>query len=198
MNIMEAMQTRRSVGKVTEEPVPEQLIAQILEAGTWAPSHRETEPWHFYVLSGEGRKPLGQVLADIAAENMEDLQTEKSQKKLQKTKEKALRAPVIITVVVEPKEGEKILVHEEHGAVYAAIQNMLLAAHGLGLGGFWKTGEATFHPLMKELFQLREEAHILGFLYIGFPVKKERIPAKRKHYEEVTTWIKTEDGFPGK
>jgi nitroreductase len=195
MDIFEAIKSRRSIGLVKDEPVPEEVINQILEAGNWAPSHFRTEPWRFFVLQGEGRRPLGMALAEIAKENMEDPASEDNQKKLEKTLEKPFRAPVVIAVAVEPTpDHQKVIDLEEYGAVYAAIQNMLLAAHGLGLGGFWRTGKPTYHSKMKELFGLSEKGEVLGFLYFGYP-KREAQPGKRKELDNCVKWLSDEKDY---
>ncbi len=194
MDVLHAIKTRRSIGLVSDEPVSKELIDKILEAGTWAPSHYRTEPWKFFVLTGDSRLRLGETLAKIEAKHMDDPSSEANQKKLVKIREKSFRAPLIITVAVEPSDNPKAILQEEYGAVYAAIQNMLLAAHGLGLGGYWRTGKPAYDPLMKELFKISEKGEILGFLYFGHP--KRDVPAgKRKDLSEVTTWLSSENDF---
>jgi nitroreductase len=195
MDVFEAIKTRRSNGLVRNETVPKELIEEILEAGTWAPSHFRTEPWKFFVLEGNSRMALGEVLVKIAEKTMDDPNSEANIKKREKILEKPFRAPVIITVAVEPNvQSEKVIIQEEYGAVYAAIQNMLLAAHALGLGGFWRTGKPTYDPLMKKLFGLTDKGEVLGFLYFGYP-KKEMPSGNRKSINEVTTWLTVKDDF---
>jgi len=195
MDVLEAIKTRRSNGLVSNDPVPKEVIEKILEAGTWAPSHFRTEPWKFYVLEGDSRMGLGEVLAEIAEKDMDDPTSETNKKKREKILEKPFRAPVIITVAVEPNvNAEKVILQEEYGAVYAAIQNMLLAAHALGLGGYWRTGKPTYDPLMKKLFGLSDKGEVLGFLYFGYP-KKEMPAGKRKAINEVTTWLSDKRDF---
>lgn len=194
MDVLTAIKNRRSNGLVSDEPVPKNLLEKVLEAGTWAPSHHRTEPWRYFVLTGNGRKPLGEVMAKIAAKNMDDPESEKNRKKLDAEAKKPFRAPAIITVAVEPSNNPKVILQEEYGAVYASIQNMLLAAHALGLGAYWRTGASAYDPMMKELFGLSEKGEVLGFLYIGYP--KREIPAgKRKSVEEVAKWMTEEEAF---
>jgi nitroreductase len=194
LDIFEAIKTRRSMGLVKDEPVPNDVIAKILEAGNWAPSHHRTEPWRFYVLTGAGRKPLGEALVKIAKENMESPESEESKAKLEKTAGKPLRAPLIITVAVEPSDNPKVIEIEEYGAAYAAAQNMLLAAHALGLAGIWRTGKPCYHTSMNELFGLSDKGKVLGFLYFGYP-KKEAPAGKRKDVSGCITWLGDEKGF---
>ncbi|WP_338472555.1 nitroreductase [Niallia sp. XMNu-256] len=188
MDIFEAIFNRRTVGKVKPDPIEKEKIEKLLEAAIWAPNHYHTEPWKFFVLTGEGRRSLGRALAEIAKENMDDPETKENQEKLKREEEKPFRAPVIITVAVTPSDNPKVIEIEEVGAVSAAIQNMLLAAHALGLGAIWRTGKPTYHSKMKQLFGLREQDEVLGFIYIGYPDMPQR-EGKRISFEEKTKWI---------
>ena len=194
MDALEAIKTRRSVGLVSDKAVPKELIEEILEAGTWAPSHFKTEPWRFTVLTGSGRKLLGDLLADIAEGEMENPKTESNQKKLEKQKQKPFRAPLIIAAAVEPSDNPKVILSEEYAAVNAAIQNMLLAVHALGLGAIWRTGKPCYDMRMKKLFHLSDKGELLGFIYIGYPTK-EISQGKREHYNKKTAWISDEAQF---
>ncbi|MRX74117.1 nitroreductase [Bacillus lacus] len=183
MDILKAIKTRRSFGLVKNDEVEDEVIRQILEAGTWAPNHFRTEPWRYFVIKGDGRKQLGNVLVKIAQKNGET-----DEKKLEKELEKPFRAPVIIAAAAAPGENPKAFQLEELGAVYASVQNMLLAAHSLGLAGIWRTGQPTYDPLMKEFLGLPAEGTVLGFLYFGFPLRSLQ-EGKRKPVEDVTKWI---------
>ncbi|UGB29987.1 nitroreductase family protein [Metabacillus sp. B2-18] len=195
MDVLSAIATRRSIGKVKEDPVPSELIHQILEAGTWAPSHFRTEPWRFFVLTGDARKALGKTLASLVEKTLEDPNSEESQKRLEREENKPLRAPVIIAVAVEPTTANKrVMMKEEVAAVCAAVQNMLLTAHALGLGAIWRTGESCYSNEVKELFTLSSESEMVGLLYIGYPDMKE-MTGKRQAVSAVTTWLENEEDF---
>lgn len=194
MDIFEAIRTRRSIGKVTQDEVPQEWIERILEAGTWAPNHRRTEPWRFFVLRGEGRKKLGQALAEIALKGAGDAAEsgageEERAKLAAKAYEKALRAPLIIAAAVEPSEQKGVIELEEYAAVFAAIQNMLLEIHGLGLGAVWRTGEQAYDPVMNRRFGLTEKGKVLGFLYIGKPDLSKQLEGRREAFSAKTVWI---------
>lgn len=93
MNIHEAIQTRRSIALVDEQAVPKELIEQIIEAGTYAPSHHRSEPWRFFVLRGEGRKKLGKVFKEITTAQQEDPQSEESQAKIARSESNPFAHP---------------------------------------------------------------------------------------------------------
>ncbi|WP_308638793.1 nitroreductase family protein [Paenibacillus silvisoli] len=188
MEIFEAIRTRRSIGKVTQEPIDRAVIEQILDAGVMAPNHRLTEPWRFFVLRGDGRKQLGDALAKIALDGAADPSSPESVVKAESAHKKAFRAPVIIAVAVAPVERHDVIELEEFGAVNAAIQNMLLTIHGLGLGAVWRSGEPCYHPLMNESFGLRPQDKMLGFIYLGVP-DMAAPQAKRSAAAAKTIWI---------
>ena len=185
MGVMEAIRTRRSIGKVRQDQPPRVVIEQILEAATWAPNHRLTEPWRFFVVAGEARRELGAVLA---ARHLAEGQAEIAAK----AAAKPLRAPVVIAVAVEPVVGPKVVEIEEVTAGAAAVQNMLLAAHALGLAAIWRTGAPAYDPAVKAYFGLAPSAHLLGFVYLGYPgavvPERGRVPVA-----EVTRWLGWEE-----
>lgn len=188
MDAIEALKTRRSIGKVLDKEVPKELIERIIEAATWAPNHFKTEPWRFFVLTGDGRKPLGETLAHIAAQNMDDPSSEENKNKLDRVRKNPFRAPVVIVAAVEPSDNPKAILKEEYAAVNAGVQNMLLAAHALGLGAIWRTGKPCYDREISNLFGLSEKGEVIGFIYVGYPDMKPPT-RKRKSVDEVTKWI---------
>lgn len=184
--VLQAIKQRRSVGKVAEVvPAPE-LIEQILEAGTWAPNHHLTQPWRFFVLMGEARSRLGAALADAATQDIED--GDVKQKVWTAQAAKPLRAPVLIAIAVEPAPEEQAIEIEEIAAAAAAGQNMLLAAHALGLAAMWRSGRPAYSDQVREFFELSTRATVLGFIYLGYPTMdppaRERLPVA-----SVTRWM---------
>ncbi len=188
LELYEALLSRRSIGIVKEDPVRKEIIERILQVGTFAPNHFRTEPWRFFVLEGDARKRLGDVFEEITTLELEDITTEESKKKLEKVKQNPLRAPVIIAVAVEPQLKKNVIEIEEYASVHAAVQNMLLAAHDLGLGAIWRTGALCYHEKTKEFFHLSSNSQLVGFIYIGYPSKN--LPkAKKTSFEHKTTWL---------
>lgn len=114
--VLAALRERRSVRGFTAEPVSREEVAAILEAGRWAPSGLNNQPWRFLaILPGDPRQ---EALAGC-------------------TKYAAIvrGARALVAVFLD----RRVMYHEmkDHQAAGACIQNMLLAAHGLGLGGVW-------------------------------------------------------------
>lgn len=189
MKLFEAIKGRRSIGKVKDEPVARELIEQVLEAATWAPSHHKTEPWRFVVLTGEGRRVLGRTYAAMAESAVAGMSEQDRADRLAREEAKALRSPVVIVAVSSPAtDHPRAVLWEERAAAHAAVQNLLLAAHGAGLGAVWRTGDGLGHPEMVKAFELTGSEEIVGFIYIGYPdmtaPAATRIPVMDK-----TRWI---------
>ena len=190
--VLAAIRSRRSQGKVRPERPPREAIAAIVEAATWAPNHRLTEPWRFFVVAGAARRALGRTMAEARAARQpaptDPAAAAEARTATAKAAAKPLRAPVVIAVAVEPVVGPKIVEVEEVAAGAAAVQNMLLAAHALGLAAIWRTGEPSYDPAVKAFFGLAPSAHLLGFVYVGYPdgapPERARTPAP-----QVTRWL---------
>jgi nitroreductase len=142
MDVFETIEKRRSIRKFKDNPVPEDVLAKILTAGTLAPSGKNKQPWQFYVVQGKERQEM------IAA-------MQKGMNRLEKmgivsgsakyTIRVLAHAPV--TVFVFNPNSKHPLKRRDTMEIYsdvvdiqsvgAAIQNMLLAALDLGIGSLW-------------------------------------------------------------
>lgn len=182
-DVLRAIRERRSIGKCTDEVPDRALIAQILEAGTWAPNHHLSEPWRFIVLGGDARIGLGKAMGEAAAARAAT--PEAAERARAKAQPKPLRAPYVIAVYAEPNPAEMEI--EEIAATAAAAQNVLLAAHAFGLAAMWRSGELIYTPEVREFLQLPESAILLGVLYVGWPAM-EPPTRTRTPVDEVVTW----------
>ena len=186
MQVLEAIQTRRSIGKMTDQRPTREQIETMLEAATWAPTHHVTNPWRFVVIAGEERQRFGAVTAQSKLNRMEQ-EGRDTTGEADKLIAKALRSPVIIAAGVEPADGPKIVEIEEITAGAAAVQNMLLAAHGMGLAAMWRTGDPAYDRDVAAYLGLSERGHVIGFVYVGYPaIEKTRF--NHIPFTELTTW----------
>jgi nitroreductase len=184
METLLAIQTRRSIGSVRQDAIPQQLIEILLTAGAQAPNHYKIRPWRFIVITGSGLRRLGEVMANSLSLKSENLPAEA----LEKERAKPLRAPLIIAVGVDQPAEAKISEIENICAAAAACQNILLAAHTQGLAAIWRTGPTALDPLVKKFLGLESDQHLIGLLYIGFPDNPQTIP-ERPSYQDRTTWM---------
>ncbi|HYA92460.1 MAG TPA: nitroreductase family protein [Thermodesulfobacteriota bacterium] len=162
--VLKAIRDRRTVRRFKSNPVDEEMLQMILEAGRWAPSFSNLQPWRFIVIRDLGLKI---ALDREARQSVLHLGIN--------------QAPVVILVCVDRRIDPLHAI--EAGA--AATQNMTLAAHSLGLGagwiGIWGTeAEASIQKLLK----LPETVRAVSLLPIGIP--DESPEGHRKPLEELT------------
>ena len=184
MELFEAIHGRLTIKIVKPDPLPRDVIEKLLSAAVQAPNHHKVRPWRFVVLTGDGRRKLGDVMAASFADRNPDTPPEG----LDKTRALPLRAPVVIAIGVDKPTEAKVIEIENISAASAAGQNILLAATALGLGVIWRTGEWASDPKVKEFLGFTADQHIISFLYIGYPdVLPE--PYTRIGFEDRVTWI---------
>ena len=185
MDTLSAIHTRQSLGTVSQQPISDAIIEKLLSAGAQAPNHYKVRPWRFYVITGSGLHRLGDEMAKSLARKNDQLPPES----LEKERQKPLRAPLIIAVGVDKPVEPKVLEIENICAASAACQNILLAAHALGLAAIWRTGPAALDPSIKKFLGLEEDQHLIAMIYLGYP-DKPSTPITRPDYADRTVWIK--------
>ncbi|MFW1678376.1 nitroreductase [Pontibacter sp. JAM-7] len=168
-------------------PTSEQL-EQIFTAAVRAPDHGALKPWRFLLIEGEDRAALGELFTQAALSDNPDLPAERRQK----TAGKPLRAPCIVVVIAKAVEHAKVPVLEQQISAGCCAQNMILAAHALGLGAMWRTGSMAYHPTVHQGLGLVPEESIIGYVYFGTPVRQRRVP-KLETSKFVARWPESDN-----
>ena len=190
MDLFTAMMERRRCRSFSSEPNDDALIDKIIEAGTWAPSPLNSQPWEFVVVTNDAL--LEKIVS--ASEECKQWAIEKSGWKwLEKYSIQFLKsAPVAVAVVGDPKKTGVDMFMEGGGVAYqhacaAAIQNMHLAAHALGLGSLWFT--LFDRGSLTTILDIAPEKVPLALVYLGKPAGAP-VQAPRKSAEKKTTFIR--------
>ncbi|MCL0058568.1 nitroreductase family protein [Dehalococcoidia bacterium] len=176
MDLMQAVKNRRSVRKLRSEPVSNDLLDTVLEAGRWAPSWANTQCWKFVVV----QDPLmrGKVAETISPGNPGT--------------DALKNAPVIIAICGELERAgyKKGVSMTDKGDWYMfdtalAAQNMMLAAYSLGLGtvaiGSFDASKAA------DLLELPSNARVVLLLPLGYPAEEPTAP-RRKELTEIVSY----------
>ena len=183
------IKSRRSVfpQDYTGEAVDEVIVKKVLEAATWAPSHKMTQPWRFVVFSGAGRKALAEAQAAIYKQVTEADGTFREHK-YQNLLTKPLLSSHIVAVIMLRDKKHSVPEVEEIGAVFCAVQNLYLATTAYGIGGYLSTGGITYFAESKEYFGLGPEDRLIGFFHLGVPA---RTPSALRRFapEDVVRWV---------
>ena len=130
MSPIDALLSRVSVPRVVEPGVSAEELDLLLKAGLRACDHGRLKPYRFILLEGEARERLGEAMSDYLHGDLVDV----SEDAIEAAKNKALRAPTLLSVVFCPNDNEKIPESEQLVTAGCAAQLIVTAAHMLGIG----------------------------------------------------------------
>jgi nitroreductase len=141
MNVLELIQSRRNIKAFKPDPISREQLTAWLQAASYAPNHRMTEPWEILFIGPETRAKLHHK-TDFGG------------------------APVVIAVLSTPAHTE--LDREEHiAAVSCFLQNFMLSAHAEGVGTGWSSLGAS--PKAREVLGVQAGYDVVGIIPIGIP-----------------------------
>jgi nitroreductase len=173
MQAIEALLTRRSARALTAPAPDAAALDLIFESAARAPDHGRLRPWRFIVIEGEGLARFG----DLLAEQLRRSHPATSEESLQRERQKAFRAPLIVVVAALISPHAKVPAIEQIITAGAAAQNMMLAARALGFNGMWRTGAPAYDDTVKAALGLAATDSIVGFLYLGTDSSPPGAPA---------------------
>ena len=173
MSLGEALFTQRAIRRFKADPIPDEVMRDIMEAAIRAPNGGNTQQWHFIVVQDpEMRGKLAELYheawwakrKDAGINGPEDIPPGKSpMRSAMRLANEIGNAPVMVLVCATAKGSAAA------GSVIPAAQNMLLAARAFGIGGTI----ATLHPLVTdkvhELFGIPETAQVVYCMPMGYP-----------------------------
>jgi nitroreductase len=182
VSIYQALYDSRMAWKFKDEPVSREAIERMLDAAVWAPNHRLTEPWRFFVL--EKGSPARQKVADLAYEFA--LQRNNDSARAERARQTVVEPPVLVYVYCVPGPREEVS-RENYAAVCCAVQNISLAGVAEGLAVTWETGGPTRHPNLREILGAAEDWIMVAMLSIGVPA--ETPSSRRTPVREFVRWM---------
>lgn len=193
MQTLEAIAQRRSIRKFTDAPVADETIHELLHAATLAPSGKNGQPWRFVVVRGEKRAEMVAVMR-AGMDKLKALGVDLGSSPW--TIQIMEHAPVTIFVFNDDmtlESGEKPLTAQDMvfnsvdvQSIGAAIQNLLLAAHDMGLGTLWVCDVFYAYPELCTWFG--ETRQMIAAVSVGYPDEAPS-PRPRKSVDEVTRWL---------
>ena len=184
MDIFEAIYTRRSIRRYSDEPVPRDLIEKILDAARWAPSAHNRQPWRFAVMErAETKHALASAMgARLRADLERDGVTQDIvDKDVTRSHQRITRAPVLIVVCVSMRDMDTYAdarrKHAEYlmatQSVAMAVQNLVLAAHALGLGACWMCAPLFVQDTVRDVLHLDADWEPQALITVGYPAEEK-------------------------
>ena len=166
VSVYQALYQRRMAWKCKDDAVPKAAVERMLEAAVWAPNHRLTEPWRFFVV--DVASPIRQTLGDQAYEV--SMERRGDTNRAEATRKSILDAPVLIYVYCVPGANDEVT-QENYASVCCAAHNISLAGVAEGLAVTWETGGATRHPKLKETLGAEDDWTLATMLSVGVPAE---------------------------
>ncbi len=187
---LDAIRSRRSIRRYEPRPVPRELVGQILDAARWAPSGHNRQPWRFAVLeSVEKKQQLAAAMGQRLRQDLErdGIPAELIEKDAARSYQRLTAAPVVIVACVSMRDMDPYpdarRSHAEYlmatQSVAMAVQNLLLAAHALGLGACWMCAPLFVPDTVRETLGLDADWEPQAAITLGYPAEvkqKARVP----------------------
>ena len=192
IDLFEALYSQRAIRYFTDEPVPDEMVHRLIEAATKAPSGGNRQGWKFLVIRDQTAKD---VIADYyeraweRAYGSENPNPPDIQSHVRRSADHLARhmaeVPVLIMACIE-HEGEPSSMGRG-GSIFPAVQNLLLAARGLGLGSCLTSLHKQYEDEIKELLGIPDNVETAALLPVGFPASNAKYGSTtRAPVEEVT------------
>lgn len=180
--VIDAIIERRSLRQYKPVPVPNEAIEQVLSAGIWAPSAHNRQPWRIVVITVlESKVKLAnamgrQLRSDLESDNVPASIVSKD---VQRSYERLTQAPVLILLSMsmddmDTYQDKARAEHEKIMAIQSVAmcgQNILLAAHDLGLGACWMCAPLFCGEVVKDVLQLPMDWQPQGLITMGYPAQ---------------------------
>lgn len=158
MEFAELVRTRRTHKAYGSEPVPREVLEELLELARWAPNHNLTNPWRFRVLGPGALERLKTAAGPEAGGKLD-------------------RAPTLVVASVA-LTGDPVGDEEDVCATACATYIVLLAAHARGLAGYWRTPAVLRTPEGRAAVGVGEDERILGLIHLGRPRQEKPAPER--------------------
>jgi len=190
---------RRSVRRFQPRPVPPEVLRQVLEAATWAPSAHDRRPWRFAVLAtAHARLRLAGALGDAFYHDLQShgLPPQEARAKVSRSRQRIQDAPAAILLCLDVSQSDAYADAGRQRAEWlmgvqsAALAggHLLLAAHAAGLAGVWMCAPLFAPQVVQQTFDLPLTWQPQALFLIGYPA---RIPAARssQSLDEITLYL---------
>ena len=158
MQVEEAIRTRRTHKAFAPEPLPRELLDELLDLARWVPNHHLTNPWRFRVLGPGALAALKRIAGPEAAAKLD-------------------RAPSLVAVSAK-RSDDSVQDEEDLCATACATYAVLLAAHSRGLAGYWRTPAVLRTPEGRAAVELGDEERFVALVHLGEARQGKEPPAR--------------------
>jgi nitroreductase len=161
MELEQAIRSRRTHKAFGPDPVAPEVLEELFELARWAPNHNLTNPWRFRVLGPRTLARLKTLAEELSPGSASKLD----------------RAPTLVVASVH-RTGEESQQADDLLASAVAAYLVLLAAHGRGLAGYWRSVPLLDSPAGRDVLRLDDAETPIGLLHLGHPRQEQRVPER--------------------
>ncbi|KAL9185602.1 hypothetical protein ACHAXT_003379 [Thalassiosira profunda] len=184
--------TRRTINEF-EPQLPshwERAVERAVEAAMYAPNHKRSEPWRFYLLGSRSIEKVCKLNAEMVASKKGEAAGEKKLKRW-------LQMPGWIVITCNKSEDggggmedPMSLAREDYAACCCAVQNLCLSLNSQGIGTKWTTGAVNFDERFAEAVGFDNgKEYTVGTIWFGVPAQRPSPPGKKRSLEDVLTRV---------
>lgn len=194
-DLFEAMRTSRSIRRFRPDPVPDSVLDQLLEAAIQAPNGSNAQPWHFLVIRDPNlRRQVGELyhqgFREVFPPDRLARETDRNRKRVIRSADHLAdhmgdEPPVLLLFCIERAPDAPAPSRTSGSSIYPAVQNVLLAARALGLGGCLTTLHLRREEQVKAVLGIPDHVDTYALIPIGYPATKHG-PVRRRPAAEVT------------
>lgn len=178
MDALEAIASRRSLRQLDTRPLPEELVERAIAAACLAPAPHHTRPWRYVIVGPDRREALAERMgaawrADLERDGHPE---ELIARLLRKSRRQIVGAPALVLACLT-REGLRDWPDERRGrhewamaqqSVGAGMQNLMLAAHALGLASYWISAPLFAPEAVREALALPDAYVAQAFVVLGY------------------------------
>jgi nitroreductase len=168
MEVQDAIRTRRTHKAFAPDPLPRELIDELLELARWAPNHHLSNPWRFRVIGPQSLEALKRAAGPEGAAKLD-------------------RAPTLVAASAKRSE-DPVQDEEDLCATACATYAVLLAAHGRGLAGYWRTPGVMRTSEGRAALGIGDDERFVALIHLGWP-RQEREPPERLPRRDVVNYL---------
>jgi coenzyme F420-0:L-glutamate ligase / coenzyme F420-1:gamma-L-glutamate ligase len=184
LRMIKGLVERRSIRRYKPDPVPDELIEQLLTAAAWAPSAHNRQPWRFVVITGaETRQRLATAMGnrlrqDLTADHVLEAVIAKD---VGRSYQRITNAPLLILLCLTMADMDSYPdAKRQHNEWIMAVQstamagqNLLLAAHALGLGACWMCAPLFCPDVVANTLDLPPDWQPQTLITAGYPAESK-------------------------
>jgi F420 biosynthesis protein FbiB-like protein len=188
MSLNDVIKKRRSVRKYQPQKISEEAVLEVLVAAGWAPSAHNSQPWRFIILENPSvKRELAEAMADVWVADAEKDGAKVDAKMRQERLDRFANAPALILACTTldglrkfPDQKRQMLERDlAQQSLGAAMQNILLTAHALGLGACWFCAPGFCKDTVRKVLGIPEAVEPEAFIIMGYSAEKSSVPPKK-------------------